>query len=253
MDEKIVVIGMGEIGSVFARGFLKLGYPVYPVTRSTDLAAAVEKNPNPFLVVVAVGEKDIHHTIETLPGAWRNNVVLLQNELLPRDWQGQLENPTVISVWFEKKKGMDSKVVVPSPIYGPNARLLKNALATLDIPSYDLTSSDELQFELVRKNVYILTSNIAGLITGGTVSELWANHQQLARDVVTDVLKIQEKLTGQTLEAEPYIQGMLTSFEGDPEHKCMGRSAPQRLARALQQSQQFGLDVPTLTMIQSKH
>ncbi len=29
--------------------------------------------------------------------------------------------PTVISVWFEKKKGRDVKVLIPSPAYGPAA------------------------------------------------------------------------------------------------------------------------------------
>jgi hypothetical protein len=36
-----------------------------------------------------------------IPSVWRDRLVLLQNELLPRDWQAQrIPNPTVISVWF---------------------------------------------------------------------------------------------------------------------------------------------------------
>jgi hypothetical protein len=38
---------------------------------------------------------------------------MMQNELLPRDWAiHDFIDPTVISVWFEKKKGMDSKVLI---------------------------------------------------------------------------------------------------------------------------------------------
>ena len=252
MDEKIIVIGLGEMGSVFARGFLKLGYPVYPVTREKDLSEAAQTIPNPRLVVVAVGEADIHSVIDSLPFCWLDRVVLLQNELLPRDWQGKINDPTVISVWFEKKKGQDSKVIIPSPIYGPHANVVKDALATLDIASRVVDSKEALLFELVRKNVYILTTNIAGLAVGGNVGELWSQHQTLATQVVNDILKIQEKLTNTRLDADPYIHGMVEAFNGDPGHKCMGRSAPQRLARALQQAEEFGVDAPTLRDIQRR-
>ena len=253
MEDKIVVIGLGEMGSVFARGFLKLGYPVYPVTRNMNLAETAAKIPDPRLVIVAVAESDIHNVIGKLPECWHPHVVLLQNELLPRDWQNTLKTPTVISVWFEKKKGQDSKVIIPSPVYGPNAILIKDALATLDIPCDVLKNNDELLFELVRKNVYILTSNIAGLAVGGNVGELWDQHRDFATNVVKDVLIIQEQLTQTTLNSEPYIKGMVKAFEGDPEHKCMGRSAPQRLARALQQASDFGVEVPTLNKINEKN
>ena len=33
MKNPVVVVGIGEMGSVFARGFLRLGHPAYPVTR----------------------------------------------------------------------------------------------------------------------------------------------------------------------------------------------------------------------------
>ena len=42
MKSPVVLIGIGEMGGVFARGFLRAGYPVYPVTRQTDLAEAVD-------------------------------------------------------------------------------------------------------------------------------------------------------------------------------------------------------------------
>ncbi len=33
-----VVVGIGEIGSVFAHGFLRLGHPVYPVVPNVEMA-----------------------------------------------------------------------------------------------------------------------------------------------------------------------------------------------------------------------
>ncbi len=33
MNAPVVLIGVGEMGGVFARGLLRLGHPVYPVPR----------------------------------------------------------------------------------------------------------------------------------------------------------------------------------------------------------------------------
>ena len=249
----IVIIGLGEMAGVFARGFLRLGHPVYPVTRDTDTNALAAQIPDPALALLAVGENDLHSALDTLPAAWRPHLGLLQNELLPRDWEAHdLSAPTVISVWFEKKKGQDYKVLIPSPVYGAGAQLIADALGKIDIPSRVLADAGELAFELVLKNVYILTTNIAGLISGGTVSELWREHEALARAVASDVMDIQAWLTHTELDREQLIDAMLRAFDGDPEHKCMGRSAPARLERALRIADEAGLDVPTLRDIQAR-
>jgi len=251
MKDPIVIIGMGEMAGVFARGFLRLGHPVYPVTRDMSIAAVAAELPTPALVLVAVGEADLHPTLEQIPTLWLERIGLLQNELLPRDWHAHdLIEPTVISVWFEKKKGMDYKVLIPSPVFGPKAELIADALAAIDIPTTIPVNINELRYELVRKNVYILTTNIAGLKSGGNVNELWKSHQQLARDVANDVMTLQAWLINEdNVDRERLIAGMLEAFDGDPEHGCMGRSAPVRLARALELAEKAGIDVPVLQKI----
>jgi len=253
MKTPVVVIGIGEMGGVFARGLLRIGHPVYPLTRGADLAAAAGELPAPELVLVAVAENDLHAVLQDMPPAWRTRVALLQNELLPRDWeQHGLAQPTVISVWFEKKPGQEAKVLIPSPVYGPRADTLQAGLTAIGIPARVLASADELLFELVLKNVYIVTTNCAGLVTGGSVSELWSLHRELAEAVAREVISIQEALTGQAFRTDDLIRGMLAAFDGDPDHKCMGRSAPARLARALQQADAAGLAVPRLREIASQ-
>ena len=45
MKKSIVVVGVGEIGSVFARGFMRCGHPVIPVIRDMkmiDVATEVQ-------------------------------------------------------------------------------------------------------------------------------------------------------------------------------------------------------------------
>ena len=246
----LVLIGAGEMGGVFARGFLRTGYTVIPVLRNQSLEERAEQHPDPDAVLVAVAEKDLHDVLASIPDAWRERLILLQNELLPNDWQQYgLEQPTVISVWFEKKKGQDAKVIVPSPVYGPHSQMVHDALASIDIPVRILADETQLLNELVLKNLYILTTNIAGLKTGGTVGELWEQHQSFAREVASDVLDIQEQLTGQVFDRQHLIDGMVHCFNGDLQHKCMGRSAPARLQRAMQQATEAGIPVNTLTGI----
>lgn len=249
--DPVIVIGLGEMGSVFARSILKSGHPVYPASRNSSLDELAKTIPNPAMVLVAVGENDLQACLKKIPSVWNNCIALLQNELLPRDWEPyDFNNPTVISVWFEKKKGQDSKVLVSSPCFGENASLLVNALTTLDIPAHEVSSAEEMEQELLIKNVYILTTNISGLITKGNVDDLWNNHNDLAREVANEVMDIQATLVGHELNREKLINGFKTGIDGDLEHMCMGRSAPGRLIRALEQADAAGLNLNKLREIQ---
>ena len=248
----VIVIGLGEMGSVFARAILKLGHPVYPASRNTDLELLAKDIPKPEMVLVSVGENDLQACLDKLPTAWNDSIALLQNELLPRDWESHdFKDPTVISVWFEKKKGQDSKVLIPSPCFGPKASLLVDALATLDIPACEVASAEKMEEELLIKNVYILTTNISGLITKGNVDDLWQNHNALAIEVANEVMDIQATLVGHDLERENLIKGFKAGIDGDLDHMCMGRSAPGRLERAIKQAETAGIELKKLKEIQS--
>lgn len=244
---EVIIIGLGQLGRVFAGGLLRSGHIVVPVNRGDDMFTVAHAHPDPALVLVAVAENDLHMVLAAMPGAWRPRVALIQNELLPRDWEKyHYTDPTIISVWFEKKKGTDASPLIPSPVAGPGAGILCDALSAISLPCREVTPGNALLFELVRKNVYILTTNIAGLKTGGTVSQLWAQHEAFAFKVANEVMDIQDALTGVTHDREKLIAGMLEAFDGDPEHGCTGRSAPARLTRALAHADAFGLAVPTL-------
>lgn len=244
---EVIIIGLGQLGRVFAGGLLRTGHTVVPVNRGDDMANLAQRHPAPELALVAVAENDLHAVLTALPEAWKPRVALIQNELLPRDWQAHgYVDPTVISVWFEKKKGIDAKPLIASPAAGAGAALLCRALAAIDLPCREVALGDELLFELVRKNVYILTTNVAGLKAGGTVAQLWAQHETFARQVANEVIDIQDALTGVRHDRDALFAGMLEAFDGDPAHSCTGRSAPARLARAIRHADEFGLAVPTL-------
>lgn len=244
---EVVVIGLGQLGHVFAGGFLRCGHTVVPVNRGDHFGVIADAHPQPECVLVAVGENDLAAALDAMPMVWRSRVALIQNELLPAAWtaHGYID-PTVISVWFEKKPGRDPKPLIASPVAGPGSRLLIDALAAMGLPAREVAPGDELLFELVVKNVYILTTNLAGLKTGGTVGELWTQQQPIARAVAADVIALQAALTGRQFDSDALIAGMLEAFDGDLDHACMGRSAPARLARALAHADRLGLPVPTL-------
>ena len=74
MKKSVVLIGVGEIGNVFARGILKTGYPVYPITRGMSIADVAADVPDPESVIVAVGEKDIKSVLESIPQPWQDRL-----------------------------------------------------------------------------------------------------------------------------------------------------------------------------------
>ena len=249
MNSTINLIGVGEMGAVFSHALLRTGHPIFPALRSTPAAAAFGHNPDPALILVTVGEDDLHPVLEGLPEAWRSRVGLIQNELLPRDWiRHGIESPTVAVVWFEKKPGRATRVIIPTPVAGPQAGLLVEALVSIDIAAA-VIADDALIDALVAKNLYILTANIAGLRTAGTVAELWDDHFPLANAVASEVLDIQDWLVGHPVDRDRAIAGMVEAFRGDPDHGTTGRSAPKRLQRAINHARTAGIDTPVLVEI----
>jgi len=254
MKKIAVMIGLGQLGRVFACGLLKTGHVVVPINRGDDLNLVAGRWPEPDLVMVSVAEPDLHPVLSALPEAWRDNLGLLQNELLPRDWLAHnIENPTVISVWFEKKQGKEAQALLSSPVYGPEAESLVAALAAIDLPAHAVPDDETLLWELVRKNLYILTTNIAGLETGGDVGKLCDSHNVLMVAVANDVLDIQDWLVGKQLDRPGLISGLLEAIAADPQHGCAGRSAPSRLKRALHHADVAGLAIPVLRRIAAAH
>lgn len=249
MNQPIVIIGIGELAGVLARAFLGNGHPVYPITRDMNIEEEAINLPKPKMVVVAVAEKDFPAAMETIPDQWRNHLVLIQNELLPRDWEAyEIKDPTVISVWFEKKKGMDYNPLIPSPVYGPMADFIAQSLEKIQIPCKVLSNEDDLVFELALKNVFVFTINIAGLVLseGTTTSMLWEKDQQLATNVANNIIDLQESITGKTFSRDLLIGGLISGINGDPHHKCKGRSAQGRLIRTIQIADDTGLKIQAI-------
>ncbi|MCY0884518.1 MAG: hypothetical protein OWV35_01380, partial [Firmicutes bacterium] len=59
LDDYAVVVGMGQLGRVFAQAFLAAGTAVIPALRRTPLDALAAAAPEPRLVLVATAEDDL--------------------------------------------------------------------------------------------------------------------------------------------------------------------------------------------------
>lgn len=247
MSAEAVVVGVGELGGLFAHGFLRSGLTVVPVRRRDPLATVAQTHPSPDLVLVAVGEDDLDAVLASCPVTWRKRVCLIQNELLPHAWQAHdLTTPTVCVVWFEKKRGKAVKELLPSVVHGPAAARLAQALTEVGIGSRVAESSDDLLTALIEKNAYILTTNLAGMRTGGTVEELFDAHREFALSVLAEVIELQSALTSTTVNADAILTTVERAVQADPAHQCTGRSAPRRLERALAHGDRLGLSLPVL-------
>lgn len=253
----VVIVGLGELGSVFARGLLRLGHPVLPVLRSTPVAAVSEAYPEPAVVLVTVGEDDLPPALGDLPPQWLSRVALVQNELLPAQWESAgVERPTVAVVWFEKKAGREAHDVLPTVLSGPQAELLARCLEVQGI-TRRLAPEADLLHELVAKNLYILVLNLAGLAVEGTAGDLLTVHRATFDALVGEVIELQRALVGPDAAAQLDSARLLASLEtaiaSDPAHGLAGRSAPRRLQRNLQHAHRLGIELPTFERLASQH
>jgi hypothetical protein len=252
MKQPIVIIGLGQIGSVFAQGFLQIRRPVYPIEYEMDLRAEAKEIPDPEIVLVAVKEEVLPTVLSIFPQIWQDRLALIQNELVPRDWEmHNLPFPTVSALWFEKRKGKNPDPYFPSPVFGPHADLLCAAMQAVELPVCVVEDYGDMVFELVRKNVYIVSKNITGLTAQGTVGEVWRQHRDDFLSVAQEVLQVQEWLTGKELPEERLFKQLAHDIESLPDKSATGSSAPARLKRMIQHADQAGLPVPELRRIQT--
>ena len=107
----------------------------------------------------------------------------------------------------------------------------------------------EVGAELRQQVEDLLQLGIAGLEVGGNVGQLWDDNYTEATLVAEDVIRLQEALTGEILDHDALIKGMVVAIDGDREHMCMGRSAPARLQRALVLAAGNNLSLPMLERI----
>jgi hypothetical protein len=206
-------------------------------------------------VLVGVGERDLDAVLAALPASHRDRAVLLQNELVPASWQAHaIVRPTVLVVWFEKKKGRAIQEVRETEVAGPHAALFVRALAAMDVRASEIPEP-ALAAALVVKNLYIVGANVLGLALRGTTGELAHAHRTRTERVLREVLAVEHARLGPaiSLDEDDLIARTLEAFLADPQHGTVGRTAKERLARALDRARAGGLATPELDAIARTH
>lgn len=249
---RVLLVGPGQLGRVLAGGLAASGVSIDPVVRGEAIAPTSPHG----LVIVAVGERDLDGVLGSLPYVRRGRVVLLQNELVPASWEAHgIEDPTVLVVWFEKKKGKPIQVVRETEVAGPHAPLFVRALEAMDVPAREIAAS-ELTRALVVKNLYIVGANALGLALsgsagGGTTGELVSKHRARTEKVLREVFAIERSRLAKddVLDEDDVIARTLEAFTADPSHGTLGRTARERLDRALARARAADLATPELDAI----
>ncbi len=242
LEKHAAVVGMGQLGRTFAEGMLLGGYTVTPVLRGRPIP--VEWQPAP--VIVATGEDDLAQALAHLPAGWRDSrvLVLLQNELLPTQWRPLgIDQPTILVVWFERKPGKPITQLIPSVVFGPQQEAIAQAMDYLQLGCTQAHSEREILLQLVIKNAYIWTTNIASLAVGGTTGELWEKHRDLAQRLIREAVGVQAALIGEPFDPEAVRSRVQDAMVADPDHKAGGRSARRRLERFLAHAHTAGIEV----------
>ncbi len=241
-------MGMGQLGALFAERASASGHEVVAIRRGD----AIDEKLAPERVIVTVGEDDLASGLASLPPAWKDRVVLVQNELVPEQWLAHgITRPTVAVVWFEKKKDELARVVLPTPIAGPWAAPLAAMLNDVGLEAHTIDEA-LLPSALLDKNVYILVSNLAGLVApiGTTTSALLELPLlETTSRVFADVLAVESARISLPLDADTASAAMMRAFLADPDHVASGRSAPRRLVRTLERAERLGLAVDTLRQL----
>lgn len=256
LPERVLLVGPGQLGRVLAGGLAALGVSIDPVLRGEPIAPTEAHQ----LVLVAVGERDLDEALQRIPASHRGRVALLQNELLPPDWRAHgIVDPTVLVVWFEKKRGRAIREVRTTEIAGPHAPLFARALDAMDVHA-EVLADDALEAALVVKNLYIVGANTLGLALegaegGSTTGALVARHRAETRRVLRELLAIERaRLSGPTreppaLDEERLLARTIEAFLADPDHGTLGRTARERLTRALERARRLGVEAPALEAI----
>lgn len=258
------VIGVGQLGALLAGGLRSVGRDVVEIRRGE--AAALDRLESAEVVLVTVGEDDLPAAVASVPERLRPRIGLVQNELLPPTWRGLgLAAPTVAVVWFEKKAGRPAIPLLPTLVAGPAARLVVDAITACGLPASAIDPGDDLTRALVAKDLYILVTNLAGLgadrqgaAPGGTpwpagvstVGALWSEHERFTRALGAEILAIEAARLGPAGAAAMAAEHAWSTFRAavaaDPGHGCRGRSAPARLARAVERARRHALETPIL-------
>jgi hypothetical protein len=242
-----VIFGVGELGKLLATAALRSGMRVTPITRASQPVEVLRQIAPGTPLLVSVGENDLQAALTALPSAHRSSVILLQNELFPSSWQAQALSPSVLVPWVLQKRGSPTQVARSTPIFGTQAALLAELLTAISLPYTLLRDEAELIQALVDKYVFVLTINALGLAVDRTLGMWLQEDPAQVWDVCEDAIQLGEALAGRPIDREQAHAATEEGMRALSLVPARGRTAGERIARALEHARRHDLTLPVLT------
>lgn len=243
-----VVVGLGQLGELYAGGALRAGWRVQAVRRGDDPRRVIDTHPG-APVLVSVGEPDLMAVLSAIPTERRPDVILLQNDLFPSDWQHFVDAPTVAVVWLNRKKGAPPQVARPTTLYGRHAAAMVEVHTRLDLSAEVLPDDGALGRELVAKFAFIVAVNGLGVAEDRTVGEWRRRDPDTVARLVDEGLRLGIARLGRPIDeasARRAIDEAMAALEDMP---VRGRSAPTRVQRALSLARELSVPMPGLSAL----
>src|SRR4051812_34901236 len=115
MRERMVIVGMGEIGTRFANAAAAQGIGVDTVTRGNDAALAATPEGTPLLVCVR--ENDLPDVLSRIPPSRSRDLMVVQNGFIDELIEPYTDVTRAV-LWFTSK-GLFFADLLQSPVFGP--------------------------------------------------------------------------------------------------------------------------------------
>lgn len=244
-----VVYGVGELGKLLATAALRRGMRVTPITRSQSSDQVLRHISPDTPLLVSVGENDLEAALASLPSSHRGHVILLQNELFPSSWERHGLRPSVFVPWVLQKRGLPTQVARPSPVFGAQRALVIELLDALSLPHEELHDEAELAQALVDKYVFILSINALGLAADRTLGDWLDRDQAQVWDMFDEAARLGERLVGRPIDRPRAHAAAAEGMRALAQVAARGRTAGERVARALAHAKRLGLSLPLLDRV----
>ncbi|MFT3928095.1 MAG: hypothetical protein QM778_36540 [Myxococcales bacterium] len=250
----LIVMGIGELGQLYATAALKRGMRVIPVTRAARPEVALQGIPLDTPLLVAVGEADLEPALESLPKPRLDSIILLQNELFPSLWQRFSERATVMVPWLLKKKGEPLLVARSTPVYGQFAELAQALHESLGFAVDRLPDMAALEQAIVDKYAFILSVNALGLMRDIRLGEWLKDGPQEVQVLAREAAVLGSRLvsegarspSNQPIDLNQTVAQVHAGMLHMAGMRAKGRTAPDRVRRALEHAGRFRLNTPAL-------
>ena len=249
-SSECIVIGLGQLGQLYGGAALRLGMRVTPVTRHQSIADTCERVSKDSPIVVAVGEGALNEVAREIPVHRRKDAVLVQNEIFMESMNEiGLGESTLSTVWLSKKKQRPIEIARVSCAYGPHADWFRTLHQAIDLPMECAADAAQMERELIAKYTFILTINVLGLVENITLGQWLEKDAALVESVAVDALGLAEAYAKTRVQADQVLEIVREAMHGLAHYPARGRTAQQRLDKAIKDARQYQVDMPGISAL----